>query len=388
MNLYYTKKGWSVLLITVLFFSSCAEKKKAAKAPPAPYDVLTVAPQRTTTYRDFPATIQGQQVVEIRPMVDGYLENIYVPEGSVVTKGQLLFKIKNPQYLQQVVTAQAAIKIAQADVSAAAMDVEKVRPLVEKDIVSKYELDAAQYTLKSKEAALAQAQATLVNANTNIGYTYIKAPQSGVIGLIPYKIGALVSSSTANPLTTLSNTGNVDAYFSLNEKQVLNFWNHVPGNTLTDKLNSLPAAKLLLADGTLYPQNGKLQTASGSISTTTGTTTFKATFPNPMGIIQSGASATVRIPRDNDTALVIPQTATYQLQDKSFVYKLLPGNKVISVQISSTPANDGSFLIITNGVASGDKIILNGMNISDSTIIKPVPVNADSLYKTMDTAQN
>src|ERR1700712_5732338 len=130
MQHYYAKKSTIVLLITVLFFSSCAEKKTAVKATTAAYGVLTVAAQRTTTYRDFPATIQGQQVVEIRPMVDGYLENIYVPEGSVVTKGQLLFKIKNPQYLQQVVTAQAAIKSAQADVSAAAMNVEKVRPLV------------------------------------------------------------------------------------------------------------------------------------------------------------------------------------------------------------------------------------------------------------------
>ncbi len=201
MKFFYKRKTNIALLLLPLIFWSCTEKKAPEKKAPSTYPVLALQPRNTTTYRDFPATIQGQQVVEIRPMVDGYLENIYVPEGAAVTKGQLLFKIKNPQYLQEVVTAQAAIKSAQADVSAAAMDVEKVKPLVQKDIVSKYELDAAQYTLKSKEAALAQAQATLANANTNIGYTYIKAPQNGVIGLIPYKIGALVNSSTANPLT-------------------------------------------------------------------------------------------------------------------------------------------------------------------------------------------
>lgn len=388
MKFYYAKEFNIILSLSALLFCSCTEKKTGVKKTVAEYAVLTLEARNTTTYRDFPATIQGQQVVEIRPMVDGYLENIYVPEGAAVTKGQLLFKIKNPQYLQDVVTAQAAIKSAQADVSAAAMNVEKVRPLIEKDIVSKYELDAAQYTLKSKEAALAQAQATLVNANTNIGYTYIKAPQNGVIGLIPYKIGALVNSGTTNPLTTLSNTGNVDAYFSLNEKQLLNFWGRIPGSTLADKLNALPAVNLVLSDGSLYHHTGKLQTASGSISTTTGTETFKATFPNPLGIIQSGASATVRIPRDNDTALVIPQTATYQLQDKSFVYKLIPGNKVISVQITSSPASDGNFLIINSGVSTGDQIILNGMNISDSTVIKPVKTNADSLYKTMNAGKN
>ncbi len=373
-----------------LLLAACHNNKKNDK-PKAilDYPVLTMEPRKATTYNDFPATMQGEQVVEIRPMVDGYLEKIYVPEGANVSKGQLLFKISNPQYEQNVITAKAAIKSAVADVNAAQMDVAKVKPLVDRDIVSKYELESAQYTLQSKQAALAQANATLANAETNIGYTFIKSPQNGVIGMIPYKVGALISSTTTNPLTTLSNAGNVYAYFSLNEKQLLSFSSHTPGKTMNEKLANLPPVNLILADGNLYTQTGKVETASGLISTSTGTAEFKATFPNPLGIIGSGASATVHIPRTNDTALLVPQSATYQLQDKTFVYKLVSGNKVISTAINATPTSDGQFMIVQSGVSKGDKIVLNGFNLKDSTVIKPKPVNVDSLYQsTTDSTNN
>lgn len=381
MILYYSKKISAVLLATVMFFYSCEEKKKTGVPVPKDYAVLTLQPRPVTTYNDFPATIQGQDIIEIRPMVDGYLNQVYVQEGATVTKGQLLFKIKNPQYDQDVITANAAIKIAEADVKAAQMNVEKVRPLVQKEIVSKYELESAQYTLQSKQAALAQAQATLENAKTNAGYTVLRAPQNGVIGSIPYKIGALVSSTTASPLTTLSNIGNVYAYFSLNEKQLLSFSNNVPGATLQDKLNKLPGVTLLLADGTAYPLTGKLETASGLITTETGTASFKAAFPNPSGIIRSGASATVRVPRTMDSALLVPQTASYELQDKQFVYTLKDGNKIFSTAITSKPTNDGQFLVVTGGLNAGDRVVINGSNLKDSTVIIPRPVNTDSLYK-------
>ncbi|WP_118976230.1 efflux RND transporter periplasmic adaptor subunit [Taibaiella koreensis] len=385
--LHLSDKRLFCAIAPLLLLSCHSNKEKGGKDnAPQGYAVLTLQPRPATTYRDFPATVQGQQVVEIRPMVDGYLEEIHVPEGATVTKGQLLFKISNPQYEQAAITARAAIKIAEADVNAAKMDVEKVRPLVQKDIVSKYELQSAQYTLQSKEAALAQAQATLANAQTNIGYTFIRSPQSGVIGLIPYKIGALVNSTTTNPLTTLSNTGNVFAYFSLNEKQLLGLSAHIPGNTIDEKLQRLPPVELLLADGSPYGEKGRLESASGLITTTTGTATFKATFPNPQGLIRSGASATVRIPRQDDTALLIPQSATYELQNKVFVYKLTTEGKVLSTAVESAPTGDGQFLIVRSGLVRGDRIVLNGFNLKDGTAVKPLPVNTDSLYQVHDTA--
>jgi len=369
-----------LVFLPVFFFFACSEKKTIKADPPKDYSVLTLQPQTTTTYNDFPATLQGENIVEIRPMVDGYLEAIYVQEGASVKKGQLLFKIMNPLYDQAVVTATAAIKIAAADVNTARMEVEKVRPLVEKNIVSKYELESANYTLQSKEAALAQAHATLANAHTNLGYTTLRSPQNGIIGSIPYKIGALVSSTTSSPLTILANTGNVFAYFSWNEKELLSFMSNIPGNTLQERLSHLPPVILLLADGTQYPEKGRLETASGLINTETGTASFKAIFPNPKGFLHSGASAVVRLTHQVDNALLVPQSASYELQDKHFVYVVIPGNRVLSRAIESRPTNDGHFLIVSNGLKAGDKVVLNGTNLKDSLLIVPKYVKTDTIY--------
>jgi membrane fusion protein (multidrug efflux system) len=372
----------SVTLLILILLSSCGSDKKGGKAPGTPqtYSELTLEPRSTTIYNDFPATIEGIEIVQLRPMVDGYLEKIYVPEGANVTKGQLLFKIKNPVYDEAVVTAQAAIKSAQANVDAAKMNVEKVRPLVEKDIVSKYELESAQYSLKGMEAALEQANASLRNAQTNVGYTTLRSPITGVMGTIPYKIGDLISSTTSSPLTSLARIDQVYAYFALSEKQLLGLSNRIPGTTLQDKLNQLPRASLVLADGSQYPQKGRLETASGMITTGTGTVSLKAQFQNPTGLIRSGASAVVRIPRIIDTALLVPQSATYELQDKKFVYLVTEGNKVISMPVTGSATNDGKYIVVQQGVKRGDKILLNGFNLKDSTVVIPQPVNADSLY--------
>ena len=378
------RKRFGVLLTPLFVLAACQGDQKSTHPPASPqaYSVLTLTPQSATIFNDFPATIEGIEIVQLRPMVDGYLEKIYVPEGGNVKKGELLFKIQNPIYEQNVITAQAAIKIAQADVDAAKMDVEKVRPLVEKDIVSKYELESAQYTLESKIAALDQANAALRNAQTNVGYTTLRSPITGIMGSIPYKIGDLISGSISNPLTSLARVDNVYAYFSLSEKQLLGFFNRVPGATLQDKLDRLPHVSLVLADGSQYPQKGRLQTASGFVTTGTGTVSFKAQFVNPTGIIHSGASAIVRLPRTIDTALLVPQSATYELQDKRFVYLLIDSNRVINTAIESTPTNDGKFLLVRSGLKRGDRVLLNGFNLKDSTVVIPRLVNADSLYRT------
>jgi len=376
------KRSITASAALLLLFAACQDDKKGAHpaGKPQTFSELTLEPRHVTIYNDYPATIEGIEIVQLRPFVDGYLEKIYVPEGADVKKGQLLFQIKNPVYEEAVVTARAAIQSAQADVDAARMNVEKVRPLVEKDIVSKYELDAAQYTLKSKEAALDQANAQLRNAQTNVGYTTLRSPITGVMGSIPYKIGDLISSTTQSPLASLSRIDQVYAYFALTEKQLLNLSNRMEGATLQDKLDHLPPVSLVLADGSQFSQKGKLETASGFITTGTGTISLKAEFANPTGLIRSGASTVVRIPRTIDTALLVPQSATYELQDKHFVYLVIEGDKVISMPIESRATNDGKFLVVTEGLKRGDKILLNGLNLKDSVTVVPHPVNADSLY--------
>lgn len=377
------------VLFVQLFSCGGGDEKKqgggpgsfGANMPPKDYRVLTVIPHTAHINGDFPATIQGQQVIEIRPKIDGYVDAIYVNEGAAVKKGQLLFKISNPQYEQDVITATASIKSAEADVDAAKMQVDKVRPLVEKDIVSKYQLESAQYTLKAKEASLAQAKALLANAQTNVGYTVLRAPADGVIGLIPYKVGALVNSSNTQPLTQLSNIDKVYAYYSLNEKQLLQVFANIPGATIQQKINNIPPATLLLADGSLYPEKGKIEMASGLISTETGSASFKAIFSNPLGIIRSGASATVRIPQTIDSAIVVPQSATYELQDKRFVYVVNKDNEATSVAITAMPTNDGQYFIITSGLKTGDVVVLEGLiGLHDKTKIIPKQASADSIY--------
>jgi len=296
---------------------------------------------------------------------------------------QLLFKIKAPQYEQDVRTAQAGIQTAQADVNTANLQVNKVKPLVEKDIISHYELESAQNTLQTKLAALAQAKAALANAKINLGYTTITSPVDGVIGSLPYKLGSLVNSTTANPLTTVYNTATVYAYFAMNEKDLLDFSRDSTGRTsIRSKLNNIPKVSLVLSDGTLYDRQGKVETVNGLINSNTGSANFRAAFANPKGLLRSGASATVRVPNTVKSAILVPQNITYELQDKRFVYVIDAQNKVKNVAITTMENTPGQFYIITGGIKSGEKVIAESANnLKDGTEIKPDEVSPDVVYK-------
>ena len=293
----------------------------------------------------------------------------------------MLFKINAPQYEQQVRTANASISNAEANVNAAQLQVNKTKPLVDKDIISKYELEAAQLTLQSRKAALAQAKAELVNAKVNLSYTNITSPADGVVGSIPFKTGSLVSGSSAQPLTTVSNISKVYAYFSLNEKQLLDFANVYKGKTLAAQMKNIPAVSLILADGTTYAQNGKIESINGQINTNTGSASLRATFPNPTAILKSGASAAVRIPQHIDNVILIPQKSTIDLQGKKFVYVLGDSAKVVNTEIEVMEITKGKFYVVTKGLKAGDKIVLEGFqSLKNGTMIKPEELNTDSVY--------
>jgi membrane fusion protein (multidrug efflux system) len=377
----------------ILFgFSSCGsnnDSKAGAAGGPGvaqanevkDYPVITIMPKTTTLFSDFPATVQGQQNIEIRPKIDGYVQAIHVDEGATVRKGQMLFRISAPQYEQEVRTAQANIKIAIADVNAAQMQVNKVRPLVEKDIISHYELESAQYTLQSRQAALAQARATLSNARTNLGYTSITSPVNGVVGTIPYKIGSLVSSNTAEPLTTVSNIGNIYAYFSINEKQALAFSENTKGADTKARLATIPPVSLILSTGSMFPQKGRVETASGLINTETGSLSVRATFANPGNIVRSGSSGIVRIPRTVDSAILVPQKATYEVQGKKFVYVVESTGTVRGAEIKVMENSNGQYFVVEEGVRPGEKIVLEGVaSLKEGASIKPRNINTDSVY--------
>ena len=377
------------LLPSLLFLASCGNNKQEDKAGVDPglqsYKVLTLQPRSVTLNNDYPANIQGQQNIEIRPKVDGFIEKIYVDEGSIVKKGQLLFKINAPQYEQDVRTAEAGIKTAEADVNTATLQVNKVKPLVEKDIISHYELESAQLTLQTKQAALAQAKAALENARINVGYTTIVSPVDGVIGSLPYKLGSLVTGTTTDPLTTVYNTATVYVYFAMNEKQLLDFSRDSGNTSFRSKLNNMPPVTLLLSDGTTYDHKGKVETVNGLINTSTGSANFRAAFPNPQGLLRSGASATVRIPKQAKDVLIIPQDVTYELQDKRFAYLVDGKNKIKNVAVTTLDNTPGQFYIISGGLKAGDRIIIESANnLQDGTEIKPVDANADEIYKGLD----
>lgn len=368
----------ALLISGAIILGSCGgdEKSKAAAAAAGkqsqvlPYPVKVVTSQTAVLENDYPATIKGKEDIEIRPMVEGFIKSIEVDEGSVVRKGQLLFTLDFPQYTQNIRNAEAAIKTAVAEVNNAEMEVEKVQPLVQKGIVSKYQLQAAQYALQVKRAALNQAQTQLANARINQNYTYITSPVNGVVGSIPLRLGSFVNSSYV--LTTVANTSNVYVYFSMNEKQLLDFLKDKPGSTQAEKIRRAEPVKLILSDGTEYIEKGKIETISGIVNTGTGSANFRANFENPQGLLRSGSTGSIRIPVTINNALVIPQKATFELQGKTFAYVVQSNNKVKQTSITVTPLTDGQSFIVNSGLKENDKIVVNNIqNLKDGDQIKP-----------------
>ncbi|MBW1655458.1 efflux RND transporter periplasmic adaptor subunit [Flavobacterium quisquiliarum] len=378
------KQSFLSILAAAFIIASCGKNDKSAQAGGAPqikeYKTVTLQQKSATLNSDFPASIQGQQNIEIRPRVEGYIDKIFVDEGAVVKAGQPLFKISAPEYEQQVRTATASIKSAQADLSSAKLAVNKVKPLVEKGIISKYDLESAQYTYESALAALAQANAALVNAKVNLGYTTVTSPVNGVVGSIPFRLGSLVSSNTTEPLTTVSSIGNVYAYFAMNEKALLNFTKD-SGASLNQKLKSMPAVSLLLSDGSAYDEKGHIETVNGLINTETGTVNVRARFPNSKGIIRSGSSTTVRIPKDIKDGIIIPQSATFELQDKMFAVVLGKDGKTRNANITVLENTAGNYYVVTSGLQAGDEIVLEGVaSLKEGTEIKAQKQSPETVY--------
>ena len=374
----------------LLIITGCGKKDDqaaaaAAAAQPKAFKVVTLSPQSATINIDYPATIQGQENIEIRPREDGYIEKIFIDEGAVVKAGQPLFKISAPQYEQEVRTATASIKSAQADVSAARLAVNKVKPLVDKEIVSKYELESAQFNYEAAMATLAQANAALANAKTNLGYTTVTSPVNGVVGSIPFRLGSLVSSANAEPLTTVSSIGNVYAYFAFNEKQLLALTKDSTNVSLAAKIKEIPAVSLLLADGTEYGEKGKIETINGLINTATGSVNLRARFPNSKGIIRSGSSTKVRIPQDVKNKIIVPQSATFELQDKRFAAIVGKDGKTQNAVITINENAVGNYYVVESGLKAGDQIVIEGVaNLKEGTQIKATPESAEKVYANLN----
>ena len=382
------KIGQLGIILMMAIAISCSNKPKAGQAGGAgaikEYPVIAVKPQSTQLFKDYPTKLQGQQTVEIRSKITGYIEQILVDEGAFVKKGQVLFRLNANDVQAMVRSAEAQVKVAEADVVIAQVNVEKTRPLVEKNIISKFDLQSAESTEKAKEAQLAQARANLENANANLQYTRIISPAEGTIGNFPFKVGSLVSSSTADPLTTVSNTKNMYAYFSFNEKEFLSITKGLEGKNLQEKFTKLPAVSLITADNSVYDKTGRIETASGLVDPQTGAINVRASFPNSDGLLRSGGSGLVRIPQYVDSAIVIPQKTTYELQGKHFVYVVGEGNKVHNTEIEVLVGNLKDSYVVTSGLKAGDQVVLEGIAaLRNDTEIKPKVVETGNLSENM-----
>jgi membrane fusion protein (multidrug efflux system) len=370
-----------VLGVTVAALYSCGSSTASAPAaPPAQaLPVITVSDQQVTGFQEFTAAVQGSRDIEIRPQVDGYLDKISVDEGAYVKKGQILFHIDASPYREQLNNAQASLQSAKATLENASINVEKLTPLVANEVVSDVQLKSAKAAYNAAKANVLQAQSAVDAAKINLGYTTIKAPADGYIGTIPYKTGSLVGKGTVEALTILSETKAIHVYFSMSELDFLHFKEQYAGNTIEQKIKQMPAVDLVLPDNTVYPQKGKVEVVEGQFDKTMGAINFRATFPNVDGLLRSGNTGRIRIPRELTKSVLIPQESTFELQDKVFVYTLLDSNKVEGHPV--TVANrSGRYYLISSGLKPGEKIVYSGLDrLRDGMVIAPQAMSMDSL---------
>ncbi|RYY62044.1 MAG: efflux RND transporter periplasmic adaptor subunit [Chitinophagaceae bacterium] len=372
------------IFILSIFLYACTNSSASDAVPPAPQSlpVITLNNQSATTFQEFTASLEGSQDIEIRAQVDGYLDRILVDEGAYVKKGQPLFQINARPYQEQLNNARASLASAQANLTNASINVSKLTPLVQNNIVSDVQLKTAKSGYDAAAAQVSQAQSMVEAASINLGYTRILAPVEGYVGRIPFRTGSLVGLSTPNALTVVSSVREIYAYFSFSEKDFLSFTHQFDGASIEEKIKHIPEVELVLADETIYPVKGKVETVSGQYNEHSGTISFRAAFENRDGLLRSGNSGRVRIPRQLDNTFIVPQETTFEMQDKVFVFAVSDSNKVSSVPLHIV-GRSGNYYFVDNGFHKGERIVYAGIDrLKDGTVIQPTPLSLDSLIKT------
>ena len=328
----------------------------------------------------YPTTLKGKTDIDIRPQVSGFITKVHVDEGQKVKKGQVLFTIDQVQFEAAVSQAQAAVNSAQAAVNTAITNEKNQKMLLDKGIISQSQWQASADQLAQARAGLAQAQAALTTARKNLSYTVVTAPSDGVVGSIPSREGSLASPSSVQPLTTISDISQMYAYFSLNENDLIALTQNGTVD-LDAALAALPPVNLMLSNGVVYPNPGKIATVTGVIDSSTGAATVRALFDNPTGMLRSGASGTIILPTHQEDIIIVPQSATFENQDMTFVYLVNDSSFAVPTPIQKLDLNDGKNFVVTAGVKPGDRIVVEGVNtvVRGKMPIKPAaPQVADS----------
>lgn len=397
-----------ILLLSFSVLSVLSCKKKDEKPPQGPKLVSTVAVEtrNVTGYSTFPASIEGRVNNDVRAKMSGYITQVLVDEGQYVSKGQPLFRLETNSLNQSanaakagvgaarsnVSASEASVKAAQAAVKAAQVEVNKLRPLVEKNIISSVQLQTAQANLAGAQAQVAQAQAGKQQASAgvaearanfqgvqaNIDYSVIRAPISGVVGKINYRTGSLVGPADPLPISTVSDTSELYAYFSMNEKEYLDFLKNAAGATIPEKIKNMPALELVLANGDIYAEKGYIKAVTGQIDPATGSIQFRASFANPQKLLSNGNSGTIRIPKFYDNVLVLPESATYEQQGLVYVYKV--EKDTATSNVISIIDRVSNMVVIKEGVKKGEVVVAEGIgSIKSGTPVKPQPKKFDDI---------
>ena len=361
---------------------SCGQAPTQQRA--AEYSVQTITTTDRTIPTNYSATIRGRQDIAIYPQVSGTISQVCITEGQRVTKGQTLFIIDQVPYKAALRTAEANVEAAKAAV-AAQLTYDSKKELFSRNVVSQYDLSTAENSLLTAKAQLAQADAALVNAANNLSYTVVKAPSNGVVGTLPYRVGALVSASIPQPLTTVSDNSTMYVYFSMTAKQQLNLTRRY--GSIAETLKNMPDVQLQLNDGTVYDQTGRVESISGVVDTSTGSVQLRAVFPNENGLLLSGSTGNIIMPNLYKDCIVVPQTATFEIQDKVYVYKLVDG-KATSSMIEVEKISNGREYIVTAGLTPGEVIITEGVGLMrEGTPVVPKGQAAAAAAQTTENGQ-
>ena len=348
-----------IAFLALLLLVSCSEKKQR-KHDAAQYRTMVVSRKDMTLERQYSARMTGRQIVEVRPQVSGCITRILTGEGQAVRKGQTLFVIDQVPYRAALEVAVAARKSAEARLATARMNYNNESQLQEGHVVSDVSVETMRNVLLEAEAALAQAKAQEVNARNNLSYTEVKSPVSGVASMIPWHVGSLVSSNISEPLVTVADDSEVYVYFSISESQALDLVSQYA--SIDAFISKAPAVRLRMNNGKDYDQQGRISAVSGTVDTQTGSVSLRATFPNAGGLLHHGGSATVILPTQHQQCIVIPQEATYELQNRMFVYRVIDG-KTKATPVTLFPQNNGKEYIVEEGISPGDTIIAEGAGL-------------------------
>ncbi|MBQ9706207.1 MAG: efflux RND transporter periplasmic adaptor subunit [Paludibacteraceae bacterium] len=351
-------KKITIILAAVLLCCGC--HKQPENHPQAERNIISATPSAVSQSARYSAAIQGKQDIMILPQVGGFLTKLCVSEGQQVKLNQPLFEIDRVNFEAALRVAEANVEAAQAAVKTNELTYSSKQKLYEEKVISEYDLRVAENQLLTARAGLAQAEASVTNARQNLSYCTVKAPCNGVVGRLPFRVGSLVSPQMPEPLTTVSDNSEMYVYFSMTEAQMLALVRQY--GSIGKAINELPDLSLQLADGSAYNCKGRIESISGIIDKQTGAVSVRAVFPNPDRLLLSGGSCNVVLPETRENVIVIPQTATYEIQNKTFCYRVIDGKAVATlIQVEAMP--DGKQYIVSSGLTAGERIIAEGAGL-------------------------